>query len=423
MSHRSSMAAFDAAVEPADHMRDRRDQRIDLKHFRALCSEMDPGMSTETMDANYSAVDADHSGNLSLAEFREFWKSVMVGRMHFQHIQLRTFTEVFDPPSHIIAAVVMGSGEPAHDGGRRPQSPGLSLLGVPWQRWLQGLSALGGTVLNVSNITRAFVSQRGEIATLLTGIASGTTAAGIAECLDGEADVGCEAMERDLNSLCIAILVVGELALVLFNIVLFLYYFSSLRNASPTLRRHVINNRRWNDVSTGFDWLEGIKSVSALKLLAQLKTLPPWALARFKLLRARIEHDRKHAHRELTAADEAFLALVQIGGVLGILLVALAGTIALHLKLVGLKAVLDMPVRRWQSPQFITFLGFANQISGLVAFKQVRADALYKLLFAGESQQIELQFPTTLRCNKLRRLSLGASFSILQNRLFVYCDR
>ena len=69
--------------------------------------------------------------------------------------------------------------------------------------------------------------------------------------------------------------------------------------------------------------------------------------------------------------DQLYLGAMLLSTVVAMVVVSFAGIIALHLKLVGLKATLDIPIGRWGLPRWLAFLGFANQIAGLVPLAKV----------------------------------------------------
>ena len=52
---------------------------------------------------------------------------------------------------------------------------------------------------------------------------------------------------------------------------------------------------------------------------------------------------------------------------------------------------MDVPIGRWGSPRWIAFLGFANQIAGLVPLNHVHKDAILFFIFTGADAQLDIE--------------------------------
>jgi hypothetical protein len=89
------------------------------------------------------------------------------------------------------------------------------------------------------------------------------------------------------------------------------------------------DSRKWNHVASSFEWLQGIGSASALKILPQIKQTPAKLVARYKRQTDRLTQ----TDGNIEAKDRAYLVATMMAAVVAMVLVSFAGVIALHLKL------------------------------------------------------------------------------------------
>jgi hypothetical protein len=58
---------------------------------------------------------------------------------------------------------------------------------------------------------------------------------------------------------------------------------------------------------------------------------------------------------------------------------------------------LDIPIGRWGGSRWISFLGFANQIAGLVPFAQLQKDTILFFIFTGADAQLDIEEEMAMR--------------------------
>ncbi len=126
---------------------------------------------------------------------------------------------------------------------------------------------------------------------------------------------------------------------------------------------------RWVQVGHSVACLETCGSVSAMRILPLVKEAPAGAVARYKILRAKLTED----DGILSLTDKFWASLYLIYSLGGVLLVALAGVVALYLKLdAAANTMFDRPLSHWGSGRWVAFLGLANQIASLVPLYIIR---------------------------------------------------
>ena len=292
------------------------------------------------------------------------------GKAHFASIALRSYDQIFK--TTIIKEVVEGQGDPPR------------LLGLPLPRWVGTVGFVAGIVLNTVNIIKAFTRNLPRQRALMQGMQDGSLLTRRAECLAAGFDAvdaassRCTQYEESLDQGFVTVLVVAELGLLLLHVVCFLTHFAAIRGARTDIAS-LANSVKWIQVAESFEWLGGIGSASALKILPQIKRTPAQLKAKYTMEKERLTED----DGEFDTGDKLYLGCMMVGSILAMVVVSFAGIIALHLKLVGLKATLDIPIGRWGWPRWIAFLGFANQIAGLVPIANVEKARLLYFIFTG----------------------------------------
>jgi len=144
------------------------------------------------------------------------------------------------------------------------------------------------------------------------------------------------------------------------------------------------NSLQWRWVARGFDWLELVPSVSTLKILPQVKNLPNDAISKYKLKKKILTEDDGVYSRtdRVHAISYLLLLFVQI------VLVTVGGIFALHLKMESLVFLSHQPIGLWGRDQWLPFIGFVNQIAGIVPFGQLRKHTIMFFIFTGEDAEM-----------------------------------
>jgi hypothetical protein len=193
----------------------------------------------------------------------------------------------------------------------------------------------------------------------------------------------CHDAEVDMQHSLLLVLVWSELVMVMAVACFSIWGLSALWRARADIVSGP-NSLRWRWVALGFDWLEQIPSVSALKILPQVKSLPNDAISKYKLKKKKLtEDDGLYSLSDRVQAISYLLLLfVQI------VLVTTGGIFALHLKMESLAFLSHQPIGLWGRAQWLPFIGFVNQIAGIVPFGQVRKHTIMFFIFTGEDAEM-----------------------------------
>jgi Ca2+-binding EF-hand superfamily protein len=371
---------------------------IGRSEFRSVCHALEPGMEEGTIEEALLELDTDGDGEISLSEFKTWWEAMMAGKAHFASIAVRNHDQIFK--TNRIREVI-------EEGGKK------LVCGLPLGRWVGTIAFLATTLLNAVNIIKGFTRNLPKQSDLMNGLRDGSLAATRNACGASMAVAGsstqssvtndhhvtddCTKYEEKLESVYVTVLVAAELALVIVYVGCFVFNFAPIVCAR-TDARSVANQGRWTRIADSFEWLGAVSSASALKILPRVKDTPGRLVAQFKiqvwapptyqpcallpppppppllcwccchvqvpmfLQKARLTQD----DGEFDATDKLYLFGAIVSSLFTMVVMAFAGIIALHLKLLKLKTTLDIPIGHWGASRWIAFLGFANQIAGLV---------------------------------------------------------
>jgi hypothetical protein len=100
----------------------------------------------------------------------------------------------------------------------------------------------------------------------------------------------------------------------------------------------------------------------------------------------------KHSCRELV-----LLAIDALGQVIEMLVLAILAILALYLKLEQLKDVTFLGPHEWSGRNWLQFIGFANQMMGIVDIGAVELQAVQLLIFTGADAVMQAEEAESLR--------------------------
>jgi len=277
---------------------------------------------------------------------------------------------------------------------------GETKLDAKWLNWLvwlrcgRAVGVVAGAALNMGNIFvqfgRSVPTQLQVAARIRAGLflqefwrmANGDCVSTKPSLVEHNRTI-CHDFEVDMQNSLLLVLVWSELVMVMAVACLSFWGLSALWSA----RTDVVsgpNSSRWRWVARGFDWLELIPSVSTMKILPQVKNLPNDAISKYKLKKKKLTED----DGEYSTADRA-IAISYLLLLFGqIVLVTIGGIFALHLKMESLAFLSHQPIGRWGRDRWLPFIGFANQIAGIVPFGQLRKHTIMFFVFTGEDAEM-----------------------------------
>jgi uncharacterized membrane protein len=100
----------------------------------------------------------------------------------------------------------------------------------------------------------------------------------------------------------------------------------------------------------------------------------------------------KHSLRELVS-----LAIDAIGQAVALLVLTMLALLALYLKLEQLKEVTSLGPHEWNGRNWLQFIGFANQMMGIVDIGAVELQAVQLLIFTGADALMQAEEAEALR--------------------------
>lgn len=284
--------------------------------------------------------------------------------------------------------------------------------GLQPARYLRAFLFLVGVTINISNVVAQFRRSMPKQNDLLKRLGDGSVLhdrhCAMSGVLDGGRDPCVEAHEIDLDNAFLLVLVWYEMFAILVTLMFslrgFLALLCKMRSRSSEVGRRTTSGipppvardtklfgrelddswKRWLVVSEGFGWLEMLPTVSAVKILPYLKELPMNAIDEYKFLRRSLTED----DGVYSASDKVYAKGVIVLLFLRIVIVAVGATVALHMKMESLAFLSERPIGSWNFHQWLPFIGFINQISGLVHFPSVRKEVQLRFVFTGEDAEM-----------------------------------
>jgi len=287
---------------------------------------------------------------------------------HFSSLTIRKLSELSDC-QHICSIVYHG------DGNRQ----------VPAVRMLRAIGFAIGAILNIANIAMQFVRSIPAQRELAERTRNGDAASDYLACFSASeiAKNPCSRTNSDLHTLFVTILVWIEGVMILIAISASCWGFSTWFSCCEDDDAN--KAKKWISIASGFDWLSVIPSTSTLKVLPRVRSMPMEAIKQTRLKQRKLlEDDGIFSCTDRLQAWGYMLMLF-----LRIFIVTPCGMFALHLKMESLTSLYDIPILHWDRRCWIPFVGFVNQISGLVPVPDVKKEALLFFLFTGEDAEMQ----------------------------------
>eukprot|EP01062_Namystynia_karyoxenos_P015170 TRINITY_DN15509_c0_g1_i1.p1 TRINITY_DN15509_c0_g1~~TRINITY_DN15509_c0_g1_i1.p1 ORF type:complete len:456 (+),score=134.39 TRINITY_DN15509_c0_g1_i1:137-1369(+) len=306
-------------------------------------------------------------------------------RAHFASLKLRTFDEIFSPSPNGVISRVFAEGE----------------QGLPWVRYVTSLGMLAGVALNTTTILQQYIHFCPDPLQLAGRWGNGTHFSDSRDC-NWNVSVSnngtfvpsqsCARLEYDQRALMLIAVYGGELIMLLGALLVGLMSICSLRTARTDVSTFD-GLSKWDSVAYGFEMVEFAATCSAIKALPGMKTLPQRAARNYKFKINQLTVDDGN----LSRSEQMYAVCLLLSYIVFGLLFVIVGIIALLVKIESLVYLFDTPVTRWEQPRWIAFVGFANQVAGLVPVSRVQKEAFLFFIFTGEDAELQIHEYTAMR--------------------------
>mmetsp|Transcript_11423 Transcript_11423/g.25183 ORF Transcript_11423/g.25183 Transcript_11423/m.25183 type:complete len:537 (+) Transcript_11423:52-1662(+) len=298
--------------------------------------------------------------------------SILVGqqqaRAHFATIELRQYDEIFRPGGNVVAAVV---GDPVL------QQNGVTRYIPGWIRYSRGGLYFVIVMLNLGSM----------YLTWSRSISWGDARANYKWVLEPEHRRIKDPHHPNRRTLHLMEHQLAEFFFVhveicvVFGIVLWsLWKLRSLvlhppQDSDLSVLTEDDNHAEWIDVADGIDWWHYATTASAVSFIPRIKMAPSVALDKYYLFL-----DKRRPGGEGPSCFDRLQAALRLVGVLMIsVFLAFVGVIALYLKIGALSDILchdTGPVTGWSIMDWVLFLGFVNQMAGLINLPYERKEGV-----------------------------------------------
>lgn len=211
-----------------------------------------------------------------------------------------------------------------------------------------------------------------------------------------------------------------------------IHLLSALRYAS-THSNSRTNFEKWNSAADGFTLLRSLSTVNVIKFLPQIKQVRVGGLAlvdsgRIRLIvailcdvlqrpvaiwkRLQLRYDilrkdtRYSDHGKLSRAELVSLGVEGVCQAIALLVLAVLALLALYLKLEQLREmtqcmtcdeVTHLGPHEWSGRNWLQFIGFANQMMGIVDIGAVELQAVQLFIFTGADAVMQAEEAESLR--------------------------
>eukprot|EP00747_Dinoflagellata_sp_TGD_P083558 gnl/TRDRNA2_/TRDRNA2_162168_c0_seq4.p1 gnl/TRDRNA2_/TRDRNA2_162168_c0~~gnl/TRDRNA2_/TRDRNA2_162168_c0_seq4.p1 ORF type:complete len:240 (-),score=49.93 gnl/TRDRNA2_/TRDRNA2_162168_c0_seq4:299-1018(-) len=142
------------------------------------------------------------------------------------------------------------------------------------------------------------------------------------------------------------------------------------------------NDAYWIKIGEGFTALQQAATVSAMKALPTVKTRPTEAIKEWTFYFQTMAEEGTPKPFGVKLAATLYEIISQS-------MWAVASIFALYVKIDSLSPLFAMPLGQWSRSEWLTFIGFANQVVSLVPMATLKRDAFLFFIFTGEDADMQ----------------------------------
>eukprot|EP00747_Dinoflagellata_sp_TGD_P083555 gnl/TRDRNA2_/TRDRNA2_162168_c0_seq1.p1 gnl/TRDRNA2_/TRDRNA2_162168_c0~~gnl/TRDRNA2_/TRDRNA2_162168_c0_seq1.p1 ORF type:complete len:402 (-),score=67.46 gnl/TRDRNA2_/TRDRNA2_162168_c0_seq1:299-1468(-) len=292
------------------------------------------------------------AGTVSL-DMKQNKDVAVFAKEHFANLRIREYDQIFH--SDVLPKVFSG----------QPQPP----FKLPLMRYVSATLALVFVALNVNGIVSPFVASIPDQLVIIEEIRNGTLV------LRGQHK------EADVDIVFNTILVWAEMwmlgqALLLATVSLCHKRYARTDISSPENAAH------WIKIGEGFSALQEAATISAMKALPTVKTRPAEAIKEWTFYFQTMAEEGTPKPFGVKLAATLYEIISQS-------MWAVASIFALYLKIDSLSPLFGMPLGQWSRSEWLTFIGFANQVVTLTPMARIKKDAFLFFVFTGEDADMQ----------------------------------